>query len=209
MNKKRFINKISLDRSTTPITRIETKIQLKEAQEEYNNLLIESLKDQYDSDVDDDTCSECGHTNKLVYDKVPYPTSLIGRIYFYPFLNYNVYDIYIKLHLIYFNKKVKGVCLEYDYFPTYNYPNVQREDEIYYSETEEDIEMRFGDSIVLPDHYHVGNFYYKKGNVIKRLTISVDYHMGYNIWGGYIYTRNENNTYTQTAEWKHYDTWFT
>lgn len=137
------------------------------------------------------------------------PTSLIGRIYFYPFLNYSVYDIYIKLHLIYFNNKVKDVRLEYDYDPEYNDQNVQREDEIYYSETEEDIEMRFGDLTVLPDNYSVGDFYYKKGNVIKRLCINVDYYMGYNIWGGYIYTRNEDKSYEITAEWKHYDTQFT
>ena len=72
----KFINKISLDKTTTLSTRIETKIPLEVAKQEYYELLIDALKDQYDSDDDNNsiyTCSECGHTNKLIYDKVVYP----------------------------------------------------------------------------------------------------------------------------------------
>jgi len=167
---------------------------MKRSIEEQQKLLLETLKSEYDSDSDNDSiyaCSECGHTNK--YEKEPYPSAIIAKIYDYPFLQKP--DINIKLNLIYSDdfSKLKQVRIEY-------LDNEIQIEENYYAEREEDIELY--QSKYNPTDF---NFYYKNGNIIKKLGFSVDTHMYNRLFGSYIRTYDNKEKYfpyKMSQEWK-------
>ena len=156
-------------------------MNLKKQQE----FLIDALTSQYieEDDISNNiyVCENCNHTNKIVYNGETFPTVIIGRV---------GHDT-IKLNLFYSQdyKILREIIVEYGFDENLNRNMDHQDDDIYYAETEEDI-ANYAD--YNSDEH---NFYFVNGTTIKKLTFTIELKFGYTLFGGYIYTYDNDKKY--------------